>query len=212
MKSCLPFACLMAAIVAAVTHAQPPEDISQLTLPDWQPRSMLKTKATLAEKPKFPVIDVHNHLGGGKDRLTPARVQGYLQQMDAAGVRTVVNLDGGWDQRLQETLAALDQAHPSRFLTFALLDFQGIDDPAWSQPNPAAGAELSGRRQRAETAQVAGNSIPLPGWTTDARGRSQARPYLGDVRRYNRPVAIHVGDPALFRPPGSLQQALARAE
>ena len=41
----------------------------------------------------------------------------------------MVNLDGGWDDRLKETLAALDEAHPGRFLTFALVNFEGIDDP-----------------------------------------------------------------------------------
>ena len=34
---------------------------------------MMVTKTTVVEKPMFPVIDVHNHLGGGKERLTPAR-------------------------------------------------------------------------------------------------------------------------------------------
>ena len=52
--------------------------------------------------------------------------------MDAAGVRTVVNLDGGWGDRLKESLEALDKAHPGRFLTYALIDFSGIDDPSWS--------------------------------------------------------------------------------
>ena len=56
----------------------------------------------------------------------------YLEEMDAAGVRTAVNLDGGWGQRLKETLAALDEAHPGRFLTYALIDFSGIDEPGWS--------------------------------------------------------------------------------
>ncbi|MCA9064226.1 MAG: hypothetical protein KDA96_14245, partial [Planctomycetaceae bacterium] len=41
------------------------EDIRDLKLRDWQPRSMLKTKVTRVNLPKFPVIDVHNHLGGG---------------------------------------------------------------------------------------------------------------------------------------------------
>lgn len=53
--------------------------------------------------------------------------------MDAAGVRTIVNLDGGWDQRLIESLRALDNAHPGRFLTYALVNFVGIDDANWSQ-------------------------------------------------------------------------------
>src|SRR5690606_39197348 len=108
-------------------------DIRQLKLRDWQPKSMLVTKQTELERPKFPAIDVHNHLGGGKQTLTADRVAGYLEEMNAAGVRTVVNLDGGWGERLKETVAALDNAHPGRFLTFALIDFSGIDSDDWSE-------------------------------------------------------------------------------
>ncbi len=113
--------------------AQPPDDIRELRLRDWEPRSMLKTKQSVVERPAYAVIDVHNHLGGGKDRLTPDRIRHYLAEMDAAGLRTVVNLDGGWGPRLKVTLSALDEAYPDRFLTFALLDFSGIDDENWSQ-------------------------------------------------------------------------------
>src|SRR5947208_5892036 len=75
--------------------ADPPkDDIRDLKLGDWQPKSMMVTKTTIVEKPLFPVIDIHNHLGGGKATLTPDRVQRYLMEMDEAGVRTVVNLDG----------------------------------------------------------------------------------------------------------------------
>ncbi len=107
-------------------------DIRELKLRDWKPKSMLITKATEVPKPAFPAIDVHNHLGGGRQVLTPERVQHYLTEMDAAGVRAAVNLDGGWGERLKGTLAALDNAHPGRFLTYALIDFSGIDEPGWS--------------------------------------------------------------------------------
>src|SRR5207245_2766959 len=83
-----------------------------LKLKDWEPRSMMVTKTTLREKPLFPVVDMHNHLGGGKQTLTPERVSRYLKEMDDAGVRTVVNLDGGWDDRLKETHQARDESHP----------------------------------------------------------------------------------------------------
>ena len=66
------------------------EDIRQLKLRDWQPRSMLKTKVTRVNRPAFPVVDVHNHLGGGAKTLTEERVRRYLQEMDEAGVRLVV--------------------------------------------------------------------------------------------------------------------------
>src|SRR6516162_3592518 len=109
------------------------DDIRDLKLRDWDPRSMMVTKTTVVEKPMYPVIDVHNHLGAGKDRLTPEVVRRILEEMNDAGVSTVVNLDGGWGDRLKETLAALDEAHPGRFLTFAHVNFDGIDDQDWSQ-------------------------------------------------------------------------------
>src|ERR1700687_1796411 len=80
--------------------ADPPSDLRDLKLRDWEPRSMMVTKVTVVEKPLFPVVDMHNHLGGGKDRLTAEVVKRYLTEMDEAGVRTVVNLDGGWGDRL----------------------------------------------------------------------------------------------------------------
>jgi hypothetical protein len=43
-----------------------PENIraqdANLRLPDWQPVSQLVVKETKVIKPKFPVIDIHNHL------------------------------------------------------------------------------------------------------------------------------------------------------
>src|SRR3954447_3303866 len=106
---------VLLAAAATLGGAEPPGDIRELKLRDWEPRSMMVTKTTVVEKPRFPVVDVHNHLGGGKDRLTPAAVGRYLAEMDAAGVRTVVNLDGGWGDRLRETIEALDRAHAGRF-------------------------------------------------------------------------------------------------
>src|SRR5437879_6226345 len=114
-------------------RAEPPADIRELKLRDWQPRSMMVTKTTIVEKPLYPVIDIHNHLGGGKATLTPDRVGRYLTEMDEAGVRTVVNLDGGWGDRLAESIAALEGTHPGRFATFALVNFAGLDDDDWGQ-------------------------------------------------------------------------------
>jgi hypothetical protein len=64
--------------------------------------------------------------GGRNLDKTGWRGQSGLEEMDAAGIRTVVNLDGGWGGRLRETLERLDRAHPGRFLTFAQVDFDGF--------------------------------------------------------------------------------------
>ena len=124
-------------LVPRIALGQEKDDIKELKLRDWQPRSMLITRTTEVLKPAFPVINVHNHLGGGKAMLTPERVKSYLAEMDAAGVRAVVNLDGGWGRAAEGDLAALDEAHPGRFLTYALIDFSGIDLPGWSDREAA---------------------------------------------------------------------------
>jgi len=181
---------------------QLPGDIRELKLRDWQPSSMLKTKQSVVETPAYPVIDVHNHLGGGKDLLKPERVARYLSEMDAAGVRTVVNLDGGWGPRLQETVSALDEAHPGRFLTFSLLNFNGIDDEDWGQREAKrleesfrAGAKglkfhkTLGLHYRYQS----GKLMPVDDPKLDAVWETCAK--------YDRPVVIHVADPAAFFTP-----------
>jgi len=191
---------MVAACAGAGTHEA--GDIRALKLRDWQPRSMMKTKQSAVDQPAYAVFDVHNHLGGGKERLTVERVQGYLAEMDAAGVRTVVNLDGGSGQRLRETLAALDEAHPGRFLTFALLDFRGIDDDDWGlreahrlEESFQAGAKglkfhkslgLSYRYQNGQLMPVDDPKLD-PVWEMCAK--------------YHKPVMIHTADPAAFFTP-----------
>ena len=178
------------------------EDIRELKLRDWKPKSMLKTKVTRVNKPKYPVIDVHNHLGGGAKTLTKSRVEKYLQEMDDAGVQTVVNLDGGWDQKLKETLAALDLAHPGRFLTFTLINFSGFEEAGWSERESnrlresfQAGAKglkfhkSFGLYYRRKNGDLLGIDDPLldPIWEVCAE--------------FEKPVMIHTSDPAAFFTP-----------
>jgi predicted TIM-barrel fold metal-dependent hydrolase len=202
MYRAIPCFLALALLAPQVFFAQNEGDIKQLNLRDWQPRSMLITKVTEVSKPMFPVVDVHNHLGGGNATLTPERVKRYLAEMDAAGVRTVVNLDGGWGPRLKETIAALDTAHPGRFLTYALIDFSDIDESGWSDREAArlresfeAGAKglkfhktlgLGVRYKNGQFLQVDDPKLD-PIWKICAQ--------------FKRPVEIHTGDPGAFFTP-----------
>src|SRR2546426_8114161 len=51
-------------------------------------------------------------------------VAALVKTMDAAGVRTVVHLDGGWGEGLKKNLQRFDEAYPGRFLTYALTNFE----------------------------------------------------------------------------------------
>jgi predicted TIM-barrel fold metal-dependent hydrolase len=177
-------------------------DIRDLKLRDWRPKSMLKTKVTRVNRPSFAVIDVHNHLGGGAATLTAERVKRYLREMDEAGVRTVVNLDGGWDDKLKETVAALDQAHPGRFLTFALIDFRGFDQEGWS-------VRETDRLRRSFQAGAKGlkfhKSLGLSYRNESGRLLGIDDPRLDPIwalcGAMNKPVMIHTADPAAFFTP-----------
>lgn len=181
---------------AAKAEGSKVEDIRELKLRDWEPRSMLVVKETRVEKPAFPVIDAHNHLGGTRD------VAACVAEMDAAGVRCVVNLDGGWGDRLRRELARFDEAYPGRFLTFALIDFRGIDDADWSE---RTAAQLEKDFQAGAKGLKFHKSLGLSYRYKDGRLVPVDDPKLDPIwelcARYGRPVMIHTADPAAFFTP-----------
>ena len=125
-----------------------------------------------------------------------------------------VNLDGGWGPRLKETIAALDHAHPGRFLTYALIDFSGIDEPGWSDREAA-------RLRESFEAGAKGlkfhKSLGLGVRYKDGRFMPVDDPKLDPIwevcAQYKRPVEIHTGDPgAFFTPLDRFSERLARTE
>jgi len=72
------------------------------------------------------VIDAHNHLGRwlseDGDWLVKD-VEGFIALLDAAGVETIVNLDGQWGDELAANIARYDARHPRRILTFCHVDW-----------------------------------------------------------------------------------------
>jgi uncharacterized protein len=95
-----------------------------LKLLDWQPKSQMVVKETKILKPKYPVIDIHNHLGDLKN------TQKYLEEMDKAGVWMCVSLDGlSAKDFYKEHLKVSQSFSKERFLTFFSPDFSKIDEP-----------------------------------------------------------------------------------
>jgi predicted TIM-barrel fold metal-dependent hydrolase len=188
--------------IAAVASAAAAEDIRELKLRDWAPTSKMVTKVTKVDKPMFPVVDQHNHLGTGKAFLTPERVKHYLEEMDAAGVRTVVDLDGMWGDQLKETLAALDEAHPGRFLTYAQINFDGIDDNDWSS-REAKRLEESFKMgaKGLKFHKSLGLEVKLKNGKYLMPDDAKMDPIYETCAKHHRPIMIHTGDPVAFFTP-----------
>ena len=85
-----------------------------MILNDYRPKSALKTKTTLFKKPRFPVIDAHNHLSGmfGGD-WDQRQVSALIDLLDEAGVQVYVDLDSGWGEEiLQQHLEHFKKSAP----------------------------------------------------------------------------------------------------
>lgn len=94
-----------------------------LRLVDWQPRSQMMVKETRIDKPKFPVIDIHDHLRNLE------KAEYYLEEMDKAGVWKCVSLDGlSADDFYKEHLRVSRSVSEERFLVFFNPDFSKIEE------------------------------------------------------------------------------------
>lgn len=165
-----------------------------LRLLDWQPKSQLVVKETKVMKPKFPVIDIHNHLGNLD------RTQEFLDEMDKAGVWMCVSLDGrSRDDFYKKHLEVSRKIAGDRILVFFAPDFSRIDEPDFGKTEAA-------RLEQAVKMGVRGVKIfkSLGLTVKDKSGKvvpvddPRIDPIWAKCGELGIPVMIHVSDPKAF--------------
>lgn len=177
-----------------------------MKLTDFRPRSQLVTKITRVEKPRFAVIDAHNHLGtpfgGGWDKKPLPEL---LEQLDAAGVIGYVDLDGGWGEEiLQAHLDHFKAPAPERFRIFG-----GVDWDKWPELGDAF-PEYAARRLEVQHSWGAEGLKIWKSLGLHVRDQRGERVRVDDPRldplwetagRLGLPVLVHVADPVAFFDP-----------
>ncbi|MFN8457814.1 MAG: amidohydrolase family protein [Anaerolineae bacterium] len=177
-----------------------------MLLTDYRPRPVLTRKTTKVEKPRFPVIDAHNHLaepfGGGWDkRPLPA----LLDLLDEAEVRVYVDLDGGWGEAvLQQHLDTFKAPAPERFRIFG-----GVEWAHWPQHGDRFGEWAAARLREQARWGAEGLKIWKP-FGLHVRDQHDQLVPVDDPRldplwatagELGLPVMIHVADPVSFFDP-----------
>jgi predicted TIM-barrel fold metal-dependent hydrolase len=170
---------------------------SDLKLLDWQPKSQMVVKETHILTPRFPVIDIHNHLRKLEN------TEKYLEEMDKAGVWKCVSLDGrSANDFYKEHLQASQKVSKDRFLIFFSPDFNKIDEPDF-------GRKEALKLEEAVRMGIRGLKIfkTLGLTIRDKSGRlvpvddPRIDPIWAKCAELGIPVMIHVSDPKAFFTP-----------
>jgi len=202
----------MARAAGAAPSAGPTNDRSQaLRLADYEPTSMLQVKETPVARARFPVIDVHTHISIpahlengvaiAPERQYLAGPEELLSVMDRKNIRSMVNLTGGFDHGLTESVKRYDRAHPDRFYTLTEPSYPLFLKPDY--PKLQADAIEQAHKNGARGLKI----MKTLGLYLRSNITSGTLVQIDDPRfdsmwdacgQLNMPVAIHVSDPVAF--------------
>ncbi len=126
----------VAVSVACVSHrsfAAQEQDAAKpqktLTIEEYEPKSTLVVPEHKLDRAKFPFIDIHSHHWNP----TPQDVDELIKGMDSINLQVMVNLSGQTGDRLKRTVEVMKGRYPKRFVVFANMDYDDLDQPGFSE-------------------------------------------------------------------------------
>ena len=206
-----------AAVTAARTAAAAaPEGTrpAAITLPEYEPKSMLQVHETQVDRARFPLIDIHTHISvaakaeNGVELVPERKYLGTPQElmavMERKNIRAMVNLTGGYEKGLLDTVTKYDGAFPGRFYTFTEPSYSRFKEPNY--PSLQAQAIEQAHRDGARGLKI----LKTLGLYLRENITSGTLVKIDDPRfdpmwdtcgQLGMPVAIHISDPAAFFTP-----------
>jgi predicted TIM-barrel fold metal-dependent hydrolase len=170
-----------------------------MSIEEYEPKSTLVVPQHPVTRARYPFIDVHNHQN---ESMSADKLAKLVGEMDALNMRVMVNLSGGYGDRLKHGVENMKGRYKNRFVLFANLDFSGIDDPNF------------GKRAAAQLEQDVKNGAQglkiFKDLGMDRKDGKGQRIHTDDPRfdpvfetcaRLKIPVLIHTGEPRPFFQP-----------
>ena len=198
-------ACFLAAACACMTTAllvsAPSAQAQEMQWEDYAPRSTLVVEAHEVTRAKFPFVDAHAHQWGIAD-MSAEEIAAMVADMDAMNMVVMVNLSGGSGEDLRQKIAATDQHAPGRFVHYANIDFDPVDDPDFGEN---AAAQLEKDVQQGAKGLKIYKSLGMYIFYENGDRVHTDDPKLDPIWRkageLGIPVLIHTADPAPFWEP-----------
>lgn len=178
--------------------------MNDIPLAAFAPVAQCVTTKHLIKKPKFPVFDIHTHMGNLVPGVGYAKMydtKTYVEALHEVGVSHIVNLDGVWGKELDEMKEKVGEC-ASFITTFVWIDVSRIDDEDFSK---WVVQHLEESYQKGARGIKMWKVISLE--QKDKRGHyiRTDDPRLDIVyetaARLHMPILIHIADPVAFFEP-----------
>jgi predicted TIM-barrel fold metal-dependent hydrolase len=184
-----------------------------LRLGDYRPRSMLRVAEHPIDKPRFPVIDMHNHTvsrDGSWQVEDPAEI---VAVMDAAGIAAMVDLDGGTGDQLAQHIERFRGPYPDRFAIFARCRWeQNLSHKDFGERAAKDLAQaVRGGAEGLKIAKTLGLAFKDPSGKRLRVNDERLDPLWQAAADLKVPVLIHSADPIAFFEPLDAQNELYEA-
>jgi hypothetical protein len=166
-------------------------DVS-LPISQFHPVSMLVHERHEIVKPRFPVIDYHNHL----DALKPSDV---LRVMDACDIERIVNITMKTGDDALRIIDRFLSADRQRFAVIAWMDWSGVEKPDFAQLTCDRLEKFVERgAQGLKFWKDLGLSVRDAGGELLRVDDERLAPIFEKAAELNIPVMFHIADPAAF--------------
>lgn len=175
-----------------------------LLLKDWQPKSIFKIPVTTIQKPKYPIIDMHDH----DQAKTAEGVARLVQIMDEAGIEKSVILTKATGTRF-DSVYALYSRYPERFMVYCSIDFSEYPNEGWSEK-----AVIELRRCVQVGATGVGEIHDKGGGIVEGMHPDDPRmdPIFNACAEMDLPINLHIADPMwMYMPMDSTNDGLMRS-
>ena len=144
---------LMLALLAAQPPAErrrgPREGVQggpSLTIEEYEPKSTLVVPQHPVTRARYPFVDVHNHQNGA---MAADKLDKLVKDMDGINLQVMVNLSGGYGDKLAAAVKNMKGRYKDRFVVFANIDFSNIDDPGIAIAPPRSSSRISRTARKA---------------------------------------------------------------
>jgi len=182
-------------LIPAAANAQ------EMQWEDYEPRSTLVVEENPVASARYPFVDVHAHQRG-MESMSQTEIGELVDQMDALNMAVMVNLSGGSGASLLQKIQNTETHAPGRFVHFANINFNTIDDPEFGEK---AAAQLEQDVRNGAAGLKIFKNLGMSVFYDDGARVATDDPHLNPIwekaGELGIPVLIHTGDPAPFWEP-----------